>query len=60
MSATESQLDGDRADQLLGATAALLAQRGDEQAVALLLDVQDLAFARTDEILREAHVDETN
>jgi hypothetical protein len=45
---------------LLGSTAALLAQRGDEQAVALLLDVQGLAFALTDEIVREAYVDETN
>lgn len=59
-SSTENRLEDDRSDQLLGAAAALLAQRGDEQAVALLLDVQDLAFARTDEILQAAHVDETN
>jgi hypothetical protein len=40
------------AERILAQTAALLAQRGDEQAVALLLDVQSVTVVCTDEVLR--------
>src|SRR4051794_2559988 len=39
--------EGD-ADRILAQTTALLAERGDEQAVALLVDVQAIEFADTD------------
>jgi hypothetical protein len=37
--------DDDELDRILGQTTALLAQRGDEQAVALLVDVQYMMLA---------------
>ncbi|SCE95849.1 hypothetical protein GA0070618_2210 [Micromonospora echinospora] len=39
-------------DRVLGQTTGLLAQRGDEQAVALLVDVSAMSIARTDEVIR--------
>jgi hypothetical protein len=39
-------------DRILGQTTGLLAQRGDEQAVALLVDVRSMALADTDEVVR--------
>jgi hypothetical protein len=39
-------------DRILGQTTGLLAQRGDEQAVALLVDVRSMALADTDEAIR--------
>jgi hypothetical protein len=39
-------------DRILGQTTGLLAQRGDEQAVALLVDVRWMALADTDEVVR--------
>jgi hypothetical protein len=39
-------------DRILGQTTGLLAQRGDEQAVALLVDVRSMALADTDEVIR--------
>lgn len=44
-------------DQTLGQTTALLASRGDEQAVALLVDVRSIALAATDEVARTELVD---
>jgi hypothetical protein len=40
----------ERADRILAQTTALLAQRGDEQAVALLIDVRTMEFVNTDEV----------
>ena len=39
-------------DRILGQTTGLLAQRGDKQAVALLVDVRSMALADTDEVIR--------
>jgi hypothetical protein len=39
-------------DQILGQTTGLLAQRGDEHAVALLVDVQSMTMVDTDELIR--------
>jgi hypothetical protein len=39
-------------DRILGQTTGLLAQRGDEQAVALLVDVRSMTLADTDEVIR--------
>jgi hypothetical protein len=39
-------------DRILGQTTGLLAQRGDEQAVALLVDVRSMALVDTDEVVR--------
>jgi hypothetical protein len=39
-------------DRILGQTTGLLAQRGDEQAVALLVDVRSMALVDTDEVIR--------
>ena len=39
-------------DRILGQTTGLLAQRGDEQTVALLVDVRSMALADTDEVIR--------
>jgi hypothetical protein len=39
-------------DRILGQATGLLAQRGDEQAVALLVDVRSMALADTDEVMR--------
>jgi hypothetical protein len=39
----------ERADRILAQTTALLAQRGDEQAVALLIDVRSMELLNTDE-----------
>lgn len=45
-------------DEILGQTAGLLAQRGDDQAVALLVDVQGMCLVDTDEVVRtERHLD---
>ena len=41
------------ADRILAQTAALLAQRGDEQAVALLIDVRRMEFVATDEVFSQ-------
>jgi hypothetical protein len=41
------------AEEILGGTAALLAQRGDNEAAALLVDVHGLAIATTDEVVRD-------
>lgn len=41
----------DELDRILGQTTGLLAQRGDEQAVALLVDVQYMTLAATDEVV---------
>ena len=46
----------DELDRILGQTTGLLAQRGDEQAVALLVDVQYMALAATDEVVRTEKV----
>ena len=43
-------------DRILGQTTGLLAQRGDEQAVALLVDVRSMTFASTDEVIRTEKV----
>jgi len=43
-------------DRILGQTTGLLAQRGDEQAVALLVDVRSMALADTDEAIRTEQV----
>lgn len=43
-------------DRVLGQTTGLLAQRGDEQAVALLVDVRSITFAATDEVVRTEKV----
>jgi hypothetical protein len=43
-------------DQILGQTTGLLAQRGDEEAVALLVDVRSMALADTDEVIRTEKV----
>ena len=43
-------------DRILGQTTGLLAQRGDEQAVALLVDVRSMALAATDEVIRTEKV----
>ncbi len=40
----------DTLDRILGQTTALLSLRGDQQAVALLLDVSSLTIAQTDEV----------
>ena len=45
----------DLADRILAQTAALLAQRGDEQAVALLIDVRSMEFVNTDEEVGREH-----
>jgi hypothetical protein len=37
-------------DRILAQTTALLAQRGDEQCVALMIDVQAVEFVNTDEV----------
>jgi hypothetical protein len=42
----------ERADRILAQTTALLAQRGDEEAVALLIDVRSMEFSPTDEEVR--------
>lgn len=42
----------ERADRILAQTTALLAQRGDEQAVALLIDVRSMEFVATDDEAR--------
>lgn len=42
----------DTLDRILGQTTALLSQRGDQQAVALLLDVSSITIAQTDEVIR--------
>jgi hypothetical protein len=39
-------------NRILGQTTGLLAQRGDEHAVALLVDVQSMILADTDELIR--------
>jgi hypothetical protein len=39
-------------DRILGQATGLLAQRGDEQAVALLVDVRSMALVDTDEVIR--------
>ena len=39
-------------DRILGQTTGLLAQRGDEHAVALLVDVRSMALVDTDEVIR--------
>ena len=39
-------------DRILGQTTGLLAQRGDEQAVALLVDVRSIVLIDTDEVIR--------
>jgi hypothetical protein len=39
-------------DRILGQTTGLLAQRGDEQAVALLVDVRSMALVDTNEVVR--------
>jgi hypothetical protein len=44
--------DDPEADRILAQTAALLAQRGDEQAVSLLIDVRGIEFHDTEEVLR--------
>ena len=38
-------------DQILGQTTGLLAERGDDQAVALLVDVQSISLHDTDEVI---------
>jgi hypothetical protein len=43
-------------DRILGQTTGLLAQRGDEQAVALLVDVRSMALVDTDEVIRTEQV----
>jgi hypothetical protein len=43
-------------DRILGQTTGLLAQRGDEEAVALLVDVQSMALADTGEVIRTEKV----
>lgn len=43
-------------DPILGQTTGLLAQRGDEQAVALLVDVGSMALVDTDEVIRTEKV----
>lgn len=43
-------------DRILGQTTGLLAQRGDEQAVALLVDVRSMALLDTDEVIRTEKV----
>jgi very-short-patch-repair endonuclease len=45
-----------RDDRILGQTAGLLAQRGDEEAVALLVDVRSLTIASTSEVARTEKV----
>ena len=45
-----------RAERILAQTAALLAQRGDEQAVALLVDVQSVTIDSTSEVMRRESV----
>lgn len=47
---------GTEYDRILGQTTGLLAQRGDEQAVALLVDVRSITFAATDEVIRTEKV----
>lgn len=46
----------DRAERILAQTTALLAQRGDEQAVALLVDVQSVTIDSTSEVMRTEEV----
>lgn len=48
----EEEDERERADRILAQTTALLAQRGDEQAVALLIDVRSMEFVNTDEVAR--------
>jgi hypothetical protein len=43
-------------DRILGQTTGLLAQRGDEQAVALLVDVRSITLADTGEVIRTEKV----
>ncbi|WP_164465838.1 hypothetical protein [Actinoplanes teichomyceticus] len=43
-------------DRILGQTAGLLAQRGDDQSVALLVDVRAITIVDTDELLRTQQV----
>ena len=43
-------------DRILGQTTGLLAQRGDEQAVALLVDAQSVTIADTSEVIRKEKV----
>src|ERR1700735_2205512 len=52
---TESVQD-QRAEQILAQTAALLAERGDEQAIALLVDVQSVTIDSTSEVMRRESV----
>jgi hypothetical protein len=46
----------DKYDRILGQTANLLAQRGDEEAVALLVDVRPVTIADTGEVVRTERV----
>ena len=43
-------------DRILGQTTGLLAQRGDEQAVALLVDVRSVTIDNTGEVIRTERV----
>jgi hypothetical protein len=45
-----------RDDRILGQTTGLLAQRGDEEAVALLVDVRSLTIASTSEVARTERI----
>lgn len=47
---------GTEHDRILGQTTGLLAQRGDEQAVALLVDVRSIVLVDTDEVIRTEKV----
>jgi hypothetical protein len=46
----------DKYDRILGQTANLLAQRGDEEAVALLVDMRPVTIADTGEVVRTERV----
>ncbi|GAA2908873.1 hypothetical protein Acy02nite_88580 [Actinoplanes cyaneus] len=46
-------------DRILGQTTGLLAQRGDHQAVALLVDVRAIALVNTDEVIRTQRILDT-
>jgi hypothetical protein len=50
------QVPDQRAERILAQATALLAQRGDEQAVALLVDVQSVTIASTSEVVRTERV----
>jgi hypothetical protein len=47
-------------DQILGQATGLLAQRGDEQAVALLVDVRSMTLVNTDEVVRTERFRDTS